>query len=82
MTKVTLTIDGQVVQAESGQTILEVARKNSIHIPTLCYHPLLEVCAACRLCIVEVIRKRSAPSRACGPAWRRPARILLGMVWK
>ena len=39
---ITLTIDGQKIQAEEGQTILEVARKNGIEIPTLCYHPLLE----------------------------------------
>ena len=31
----TLTIDGQVVQAEEGQTVLEVARKAGIDIPIL-----------------------------------------------
>jgi len=48
------TIDGQELLAEEGQTILEVARRASIHIPTLCHHPALEPCGACRLCIVEV----------------------------
>ena len=48
------TIDGQELQAEEGQTILEVARRSSIHVPTLCYHPALEPYGACRLCTVEV----------------------------
>ena len=56
MSMVTLTIDGQTIQAEGGQTILEVCRKNSIGIPTLCYHPVLEPFGACRLCTVEIVR--------------------------
>jgi len=52
---VTFTIDGQKVQGEEGQTILEVARENGIEIPTLCYHPLLEPFGACRLCVVEIV---------------------------
>jgi len=52
---IALTIDGQTIQAEEGQTILEVCRKNNIDIPTLCYHPLLEPFGACRLCTVEIV---------------------------
>lgn len=52
----TLTIDGQELQAEEEQTVLEVARANGIEIPTLCHHPLLEPYGACRLCTVEIIR--------------------------
>ena len=67
----TLTIDGQVVQAEEGQTILEVARKAGIDIPTLCYHPLLEPYGGCRLCTVEIIQRgRTRMDTACTyPAW-------------
>lgn len=32
-----MTINNRVVEAEEGQTILDVARENGIHIPTLCY---------------------------------------------
>ena len=53
---VPLTIDGKKVEAEEGDTILEVARRISIPIPTLCYHPDLEPYGSCRLCTVEVIR--------------------------
>ncbi len=73
MTKMTLTIDGQVVEADEGMTLLEVARKNSIPIPTLCYHPVLEPYGACRLCTVEVKQKGrdwSSLQTACThPAW-------------
>ena len=53
---VTLTIDGRTIQAEEGQTILEVARNNGIEIPTLCYNEALESYGACRLCLVEIVR--------------------------
>jgi heterodisulfide reductase subunit A len=68
---ITLTIDGQQIQAEEGQTILEVCRKNSVDIPTLCSHPVLEPYGACRMCTVEVIRKGgSSLQTACThPAW-------------
>ena len=58
---ITLKIDGKQVEAEKDSTILEAAGKNSIEIPTLCYHPALEPQGVCRLCTVEVIdgkRKR------------------------
>ncbi len=67
----TLTIDGIKVTAKEGQTILDVARENGIEIPTLCSHPLLEPYGACRLCVVEIIR-RGWPriETACTyPAW-------------
>ncbi len=53
---VNLTIDGKKIQAEKGTTILEAARQNEIDIPSLCYHPLMEPYAACRVCVVEVIQ--------------------------
>jgi heterodisulfide reductase subunit A len=68
---ITLTIDGQQIQAEEGQTILEVCRKNNVYIPTLCSHPVLEPYGACRLCTVEVVRRGwSTLQAACThPAW-------------
>ena len=41
MEMVTLTINGQTVQAPKNATILEAARSAGIYIPTLCYHPEL-----------------------------------------
>lgn len=51
---ISITIDGKKIQVEEGATILQAAEKADIHIPTLCYHPLLEPYAACRVCVVEV----------------------------
>ena len=50
----TLVIDEQEVSAHAGQTILQVARENDIHIPTLCYLEGLSNVGACRLCLVEI----------------------------
>jgi len=50
----TLTIDGKEVSARAGQTILEVAKENSIDIPTLCHLDGLSDVGACRLCVVEI----------------------------
>jgi len=54
---VNLTIDGKKIEVEEGTTILQAAEKLEIKIPTLCYHPLLEPYAACRVCMVEVSHK-------------------------
>lgn len=47
-------IDGRGCQAEQGETVLAVARRNDVFIPALCAHPLLQPYGACRLCLVEI----------------------------
>lgn len=54
MGNVNLTINGVNITADEDSTILEAAKKGNINIPTLCYHPDLEVKANCRVCLVEV----------------------------
>jgi formate dehydrogenase alpha subunit len=49
-----LTIDGKVVTGRPEQTIFEVAKENGIYIPTLCYHPRLNLLKSCRICLVDV----------------------------
>lgn len=49
-----LTIDGRVVFAPSGQSVLEAALAHGIEIPTLCHHPDLTPVGSCRLCLVEI----------------------------
>jgi len=63
--KITLTLNGREVQAQPGQTILEVARAEGVDIPTLCYDTRLEAYGACRMCLVEVEGARG-PMAACG----------------
>lgn len=61
----TLSIDGQSIQAQQGRTVLEAALAHSIDIPHLCYHPELSVSGGCRLCLVE-IEGRTFPVPSCG----------------
>ncbi|MCX7856417.1 MAG: 2Fe-2S iron-sulfur cluster-binding protein [Deltaproteobacteria bacterium] len=51
---VNITIDGKECKAEKGMTILQVALREGIDIPTLCYHKDLEPYGGCRLCTVEI----------------------------
>lgn len=51
----TITINGIPCTCEKGEYILQVARRNGIEIPTLCYHDGFPGQGSCRLCIVEVI---------------------------
>jgi bidirectional [NiFe] hydrogenase diaphorase subunit len=50
----TLTIDGQLVSAREGESVLEAARDAGIAIPTLCHLDGLSEVGACRLCLVEI----------------------------
>ncbi|MGC9349066.1 MAG: 2Fe-2S iron-sulfur cluster-binding protein, partial [Anaerolineae bacterium] len=54
MSEVQITINGQPVTAQSGQTILEAAQAAGVDIPVLCYHPSLTAWGACRMCLIEV----------------------------
>ncbi len=49
-----LTINDTKVRSRENTTLLEICRKMSISIPTLCYHPDLAPQGSCRLCTVEV----------------------------
>ena len=53
---VTLTINGREIQAREGVTILEAAKENNIHIPSLCSNEAVTPYGACRLCLVEVAK--------------------------
>lgn len=50
---VTITIDGREVSARPGTTVLEVARKLGIEIPTLCHQAGFERVTRCGLCVIE-----------------------------
>ena len=47
------TIDGQQVEANPGQTILQAALDAGIYIPYLCYFPNMKPYGACRTCVVD-----------------------------
>ncbi len=47
-------IDGIPVTAKKNETILNVARRHGIYIPTMCYLSKTTPAASCRMCAVEV----------------------------
>ena len=53
MSQIEITINGKKIFAESGETVLEIAAKNGIEIPNLCYDKNLKTYGACGLCVVE-----------------------------
>ncbi len=53
MSEITLKIDGQKIDLEKGKTLLQACQDMGLDIPTLCYHPRVEIAGACRLCMVE-----------------------------
>ncbi len=65
---INLTINDQRVQAREGQSVLEIARENGIHIPTLCHHKDLQPVGACRLCVVQVEKMRGLVASCTLPA--------------
>ena len=54
MSKLNIIINGKIVQGLRGESILEMARRLDIQIPTLCHDPRLEPYSSCYLCVVEV----------------------------
>ena len=67
-TENSLLINGNRFSFEPGETILQVAQRNSIDIPTLCYLKRASPTGACRMCLVEVKGARSLVASCTGPA--------------
>jgi len=47
-------IDNKKFLVKEGETILDVTKRNNISIPTLCFHPDLEIKETCRMCLVKI----------------------------
>jgi NADH-quinone oxidoreductase subunit G len=47
-------INGQAIQAEADQTVMQVALANGHYVPYFCWHPQLSIAGNCRMCLVEV----------------------------
>jgi predicted molibdopterin-dependent oxidoreductase YjgC len=61
---VKITINGKQYEGCSDETVLKVATRQGIKIPTLCDHADLTPYGGCRLCVVEV-RGARTPAAAC-----------------
>jgi NADH-quinone oxidoreductase subunit G len=47
-------INGQPVEADRDQSVLEAALANGFYIPYFCWHPNLSIAGNCRICAVQV----------------------------
>ena len=63
-----ITINGSEFTFQPGETILDVARRNAIDIPTLCHLKAAIPTGACRVCLVEVQGARSLVASCAMPA--------------
>lgn len=50
----TITIDGQEIPFEAGQTIMDAALAAGVYIPHLCHRPGLKPHGSCKLCVVDI----------------------------
>ena len=58
MNEITITIDGNAVQTQEGEFILNAARANGVFIPAICYLSRCSPTLACRICLVEADGKQ------------------------
>jgi iron-only hydrogenase group A len=64
MNKISIKINGKTFSTESGKSILDVSTENGIEIPTLCFHPDIEIKHHCGMCLVKIEGKKDL-ERAC-----------------
>jgi predicted molibdopterin-dependent oxidoreductase YjgC len=65
-----ITINGNAFSFDTGETILDVALRNNIDIPTLCHLKGATPTGACRICVVEVAGAKSLVEACAAPAAR------------
>ena len=68
MSTLEITINGKGYAFTDGETILDVARRNTIFVPTLCHLKHAAPTGACRMCVVEVKGARSLIASCTAPA--------------
>jgi NADH-quinone oxidoreductase subunit G len=68
-------INGQSVQTEGDQTVMQAALAHGFYIPYFCWHPELSVAGNCRICAVQV-EGRSWVEIACNMPVTEGLRVL------
>lgn len=63
-----IVMDGHEFSFSPGETLLDVARRNGIQIPTLCHMKEAIPTGACRVCVVEVEGARTLLAACATPA--------------
>jgi len=48
-------INNKECSFNKGETLIQIADRNGIHIPRFCYHDKLSIAANCRMCLIEQV---------------------------
>jgi formate dehydrogenase major subunit len=62
---VTFSLNGREVQGRATETIIQIARREGVEIPHLCYSEGLDAVGNCRACMVEVKGERVLAASCC-----------------
>src|SRR3954467_8820241 len=62
---VSFKLNGKEVTARASETIIQVADREGVEIPRLCYKPGLDAVGNCRACMVEVKGERVLAPSCC-----------------
>jgi formate dehydrogenase major subunit len=62
---ISFSLNGRAVTALEGEPILEVAKREGVEIPHLCYKPGLDAVGNCRACVVEIDGERVLAPSCC-----------------
>ena len=62
---VKFTLNGREVEARANETVIQVADREGVEIPRLCYKPGLDTAGNCRACMVEIKGERVLAPSCC-----------------
>jgi formate dehydrogenase major subunit len=62
---VTFSLNGKQVEARANETVIQVADREGVEIPRLCYKPGLDTAGNCRACMVEIKGERTLAPSCC-----------------
>src|SRR4051812_39987911 len=62
---VRFSLNGKQVEARADETVLQVADREGVEIPRLCYKPGLDTAGNCRCCMVEIKGERTLAPSCC-----------------
>jgi formate dehydrogenase major subunit len=62
---VSFTLNGRALSARASDTLLEIADREGVAIPRLCYQPGLDPAGNCRACMVEIQGERVLAPSCC-----------------
>lgn len=62
---VEFTLNGKAVRAKANESLIEIADREGVEIPRLCYKPGLDAVGNCRSCMVEINGERVLAPSCC-----------------